>query len=624
MIAAVVDFETAGIKSRPNYPPRPVGVAIKKPGQKGHYYAWGHPTGNNCTREEGARAVRAAMDGGEVVFHNSIFDVDVGEVHLNAPRPNVAHDTLFLAFLLEPEASTLSLKPLAERHLGLKPVERDAVKEWLRTHHPVLSKMRKQSFEKDWGAYICDAPGDLVGRYAIGDIDRTDRLFDKLYRKVVKEGMLAAYEREVALMPITLEMERTGVRVDVKRLQRDKPVFEAELAAVAKRIYKILGRTFNIASNEELFESLYKANKLSAIVKTEKGNPSTAIKVLHETCNDKALLMELSLHSTLENYLGTFINRWIEEGSRNHGYVHPSFNQVRDRSGEGRGGTRTGRYSSNNPNFQNLPADVEEAKNRDVLIELASRLRKRGLEFVGLRDYILPDPGCAFVSADYSQQEPRILAHFERGRLMRAYQEDPKLDVHAYAAQLIKEATGIEYPRKYVKVIALGLMYGMGLDKLAHGLGESIDVAKQVKYAYLNAIPGIKELMDELKALARQDRPLITWGGRKYYCEPPKLIKIKTPGGSFEKLQTFEYKMLNTLIQGSAADCTKEGMLNVRQNCTNTRIAVQVHDELLCCVPLGKLKTEVPRIKEAMEGVKFRVPMVTDPTIGRKSWGRLE
>ena len=613
-MTTTIDFETEGIQKRPFYPPKPVGVAIKEMGRKGRYYAWGHPSGNNCSFAEGARAVREAMRDPNCVFHNSIFDMDVAEIHLGAKPAGTVHDTLYAAFLLEPDAVSLSLKNVAERWAQWPPEERDAVHAWLIANLPQFRLKRDQTPNK-LGASISLAPGDVVGRYAIGDVDRTEMIYKIGMRDLRKTGMMEAYLREVALTPITLEMERTGIRCDVRKLKKDLPYFQTEFEDTKKRIYRRIGYTFNIASNEELFNALNDTDRLSEIIRTPKGNPSTAMKVLHETCTDKQLIVELGIHSVLETYLSTFIGRWIELAEAKDGYIHPSFNQVRDRADNG-GGTRTGRYSSSDPNFQNVAGDVEGAKNEHVLQELARRLKRRGLEFIGLRDYILPDPGCAFVSADYSQQEPRILAHFEQGRLTRAYLDNPQMDVHDFVRQLIKDTVGTDYPRKFIKVVGLGLMYGMGVDKLASGIGQDRQVAQQVKNAYLLALPGIKELQKELKVLAMAKQPLVTWGGRRYFCEEPRMID--------GQVRTFEYKMLNTLIQGSAADCTKQGMLNVRAACEHTRIALQVHDELLCCVPVGRVKHQVPLIKEALEAVKFRVPMVTDPSVGEKSWGRLK
>lgn len=604
-----IDFETEAIEKRPSYPPKPVGVAIQHNGQR-RYLSFGHPQGNNSSFSEAARLVKEMMREPEPRFHNGIFDIDVAYTWMGVAPPQRFHDSLYLAFLLDPDADSLGLKPLAQKWLGLPPTERDRVRDWLLKNRPDLFKTKRD--QNKWSQYISLAPGDVVGPYAMGDVKRTDQLVNKMLKEVRAADMLEAYEREVALTPITLEMERSGLRCDVKRLRRDLPVFEAELKATEELIYKRLRRRFNINSPVQLFEALHKAGKLNAIVRTENGNPSTSIKVLQETCNDPALLLDLSIHSTLENYIHTFIVPWIELGER----LHPTFNQTRDRSQQGYGGTRTGRFSSSDPNFQNIPADVIGAKNEDVLIELAKRLKKRGLEFIGLRDYILPDDGCAFISADYSQQEPRILAHFEQGKLMQAYIENPKLDVHGFAKQLIEELKHREYPRKFVKVIGLGLIYGMGLEKLGHGLGTDANEARSMRDAYLTALPGIRELQRELKTLANKNEPLVTWGGRRYFCEPPKMVG--------DQVRTFEYKMLNTLIQGSAADCTKQGMLNVKQNISHGRIAVQVHDELVLCVPRESVKQEIPRIKEAMEAVEFRVPMVTDIKIGRKSWGRLE
>ena len=196
-----IDFETQAIEERPKYPPEPVGVAIKYESNPSRYYAWGHPTGNNCTRAEAMTALeRAWLSGEDLLFHNAKFDMDVAEIRCDMPRLawDQVHDTMFLAFLADPHSSTISLKPLAERYLGLPPEEQDEVAGWLRAHGVITAKQGP-------GAFISQAPGDVAGRYACGDVDRTHALFQLLHKKIVDAGMEKAYDRERRLLPILLQ-----------------------------------------------------------------------------------------------------------------------------------------------------------------------------------------------------------------------------------------------------------------------------------------------------------------------------------------------------------------------------------------------------------------------------------
>ena len=225
-----IDFETGKIVSRPHYPPIPVGVSIKMPGKKAKYWAWGHPTKNNCTISQAVDALTKVWghkDG--LLFQNGKFDVDVADVHLGLSVPpwDKIHDTMFLLFLNDPHdihRTFFSLKPSSEILLGMPPEEQDAVGDWLMANQPVpgVKISRSKNSEHFFGAYISYAPGDLVGKYANGDTERTEALFNLLWNKVVVENKMAeAYDRERRLMPVLLQMERQGLPVNLPRLRKD-------------------------------------------------------------------------------------------------------------------------------------------------------------------------------------------------------------------------------------------------------------------------------------------------------------------------------------------------------------------------------------------------------------------
>jgi DNA polymerase I-like protein with 3'-5' exonuclease and polymerase domains len=253
-----VDFETEAIQSRPDYPPRPVGCAVRVPGLRPFYLAWGHPTGNNTTLADARATLRKVWSGAlPLLFHNAKFDCDVAETHLGLRLPawDRIHDTLFLIFLQNPDRTTLSLKPVAEAVLNLPPNERDAVREWL-----VKNGVCKKN-DKKWGRFICRAPGTIVGKYAIGDVQRTWQLFERYYREVVVDrGMGAAYDRERRLMPILLASERRGIAVDLRRLRADVPRYERALSTADAWVARRLRcRELNVDSDEELIGALKRA-----------------------------------------------------------------------------------------------------------------------------------------------------------------------------------------------------------------------------------------------------------------------------------------------------------------------------------------------------------------------------
>lgn len=615
MSFAAIDAETGPIRSRPEYPPRAVGYAVQY-GRTKKYLAFGHPSGNNCTKAQAVREVKQVVRDHTPVFHNADFDLEVMEadgIQVNKQY----HDTLRLAFLNEPRAMTLSLKPQAEEWLGEPPEEQNMLRDWI-LNNVKEAKRRKTK----WGEYICKAPGDLVGIYAKGDVHRTMSLF-KLWQKEVIKWMPEAYEREMALVPIKLDMEQHGIRVRLHKLKKELPAYIKVRDNMERAIQRRLGMKFNPSSNPQLADALIANDLLSHIVKTPTGKVSTRRAILEQNCTDPKLLEMLALYNTCVTYIGTFLENWLRLGEENDRYVQPSFNTVRssDEYGGGRGkGARTGRLSSSDPNFQNVPTNTDESPHWKTLQKLRTLLKKQGVDFVGLRDYFEPDEGCVFLRRDYNQQELRILAHFEEGPFLDMYHEDPTMDAHDAVKYLVARDTGMDFPRKHIKQTNFGIIYGMGIAKLAARLELEKTAARTLKKAVLRAVPGIPKVMRYLRNLAKEDEPFYTWGGREYYCEEP--IYVETDDGGKQK-RTFEYKMLNTLIQGSAADCTKQGMINVAQNMQNGRIVLQVHDELVCSVPKEHAKEEMRRMREAMEDVKFRLPMLSDGEMGARSWARM-
>lgn len=618
---AAVDAETGPIRSRPEYPPRACGYALKY-GRTTEYLAFGHLSQNNCTRAQAVSRVRQVVRDYTPVFHNADFDLEVLEADGITVRGEY-HDTMRMAFLNEPRSLDLGLKPQAEKFLDMPADELNMLKEWILTH----IKPKKKS---EWPDYISEAPGKLVGVYAKGDVVRTDRL-ERFYRpRLQADSMMDAYEREMALIPIKLDMERQGIRVRLPKLKREIPAFRKVKDDVERSIKRRLGiRDINIDSAPQLARALVDNDLLDPIIRTApsknfpNGQVSTKRAILEQNCTDKKLVKLLSIYGVLDTYLNTFMQRWIDIGEINDEYVQPTFNTVRstDEWGGGGGrGTRTGRFSSSDPNFQNVPSSVEESPNRDTLIAVRALLAKYGVNFVGLRDYFAPDEGCVFLRRDYSQQELRILAHHEEGPFLKMYMENPRMDAHDAVRELVLAATGLDFPRKHIKQTNFGIIYGMGLLKLAGRLDLDIEDARVLKRAVYKAVPGIPKLNKHLKSLARKGEPFFTWGGRKYYCEEDVIIDTDDGGKERRKM---DYKMMNTLIQGGAADCTKVGMIQAHERMSYGRLVLQVHDELLASVPVGKAQRVMREMREGMEDVQFRVPMLSEGEVGRVSWAQM-
>lgn len=624
-----VDFETLGIQGRPIYPPAPVGVSIKLPGMKSHYYAWGHPTDNNCTWAEGRAALAHAYSLGKpLLFQNGKFDVDVAEVHMGLAVPtwDQIHDTLFLIFLDDPNQTELGLKPASERILCLPPEEQDAVADWLIANQPIPGvKISKGKQSPHYFAkYIAYAPGSLVGKYAEGDTERTWKLFEHLYPSIVERGMLEAYDRERRLMPILLEMEREGLPVDLPQLRLDAKLYVETREEIDDWVKKKIKAPadINLNSAAELLEAMDKAGlvDMDLMPRTATGKVSTSKDSLTEGVTDKALLAMLAYRSQLSTCLDTFMLPWLETAEQSGGLIYTSWNQVRSPSGKGNVGTRTGRLSST-PNFQNIPNEFKPLfQHMTDDKEKAKKLPKCPLKLPDLpqmRGYVTAFTNEVLCGRDFSSQELRLLAHFEGGAMQDAYNEKPDLDLHEHAATMISKAINEAFPRKGAKTISFSIIYGSGLGALAEGLDCSVDEAKVLKKAYMDEFPGIKVLQDDLKALARDNEPIHTIGGREYYCEPPKLIN--------GRMQHFEYKLPNTLIQGSAADQTKEATIQLHEKKPKgTRILLLVHDELITSSPKKLVEDTHKAMADAMHNaVALDVPMLSDGEVGA-NWGSME
>lgn len=591
-----IDFETQAIEGRPKYPPVPVGVAIKYEHGESYYLSWGHPTGNTSHLSQAAKHLERIWESGEeVLFHNASFDLDVAETHFKLPRLpwQLINDTMFLLFLNDPHGE-LSLKPASERLLDLPPDEQDAVAAWLRSHGVITAKQKP-------GAFIAQAPGDVVAPYACGDVDRTRALFDLLMPKIEAAGMGPAYDRERKLLPILLDNARQGIRVDVPRLKRDLTAYERSLSAVEKWIrFTLHAEGLNLDADAEVADALDRAGLVTEWVRTPTGRRSTAKK--NVKINNPQVALAIDYRNRLQNVMAQSMRPWLIQATHNGGYIFTDWNQVRTRGAGGDAGTRTGRLSC--ARFMNIAKAFSTGTP-----EFAGE-RVKPLPLV--RRYLLPDEGGVWATRDFSSQELRILAHYEDGEILATYQREPRTDYHAMMVDRVAAATGVVLTRKEAKIINFGILYGMGVGKLAEAL--QIDTAKAtgLRNAVRAASPGVQALDRELKRRAREGEPLRTWGSRIYYCEPPG-----------EDGQTYDYKMLNTLVQGSAADATKEAIVRYDAARKHGRLLVSVHDEIGISCPSKHFKTEMKILKDVMESIEFDVVQLTEGSCG-PSWGQLK
>lgn len=597
----VLDTETDPIVGNPvANPPCAHGMSYIIPGYDPGYLHW-RTDKATCRWSEAADFIdRILNSGDDLLFHNAPFDISVLKAEFPlAPwhllKKERVHDTMFQLFLADPYAPTLSLKPSAERYLGMAPAERDLLTEWIVSHVPEATR-------KTAGAYIVRAPVDLISPYAIGDVQRTLGLYEYLKDRVPQEP----YDRERFLMPILMEGSRRGMRVNRPALEACLDRSMAALKAADDMVRATLQAPgLDVSSGLELVRACESIGLVreDQWVRTPTGEKSTAKDNLEAVIPDPRLLSLLKYRSSLSTCISTFLTSWLELSTKD-GRLHPEWNQVRNHEGSGgkKFGTRTGRLSCSNPNLQNVPTEFDQ--------EIPAELPPLPL----MREFLLPEEGHFWLKRDFSGQELRWAAHFEDGPLLQAYQANPSLDPHQLTKERILEMLGKDFDRKHVKITGFQIIYGGGVPAISTNVGCSQAEAKEFKDAYFTAMPGIRELSKDTTRRGRAGEPIKTWGGRYYYRE----ISTKFPD------RDFSYKLLNYLIQGSAADQTKQAIIDWEATrYPGSKFLATVHDEVNISVPMDEWQDHMEHLRETMDAPRGDCPMRSEGFVG-VNWHEIE
>lgn len=637
-----IDFETKVIEGRPNYPPLPVGCSIKYGFKDSRYWAWGHAAGNNnCTEEEFKRELQKTIASGRpLLFFNAYFDLSVIFEYFGIELPDWdrVHDAAIMAFLIDPHGLKHDLKSLAEEHLNLPPDERDEIGEWVWEHRKMIRETYGLNPTRNKGKvskvyqYYWIVPGDLAGRYACGDTDRTFNLFRYWAPHIHRLGMWPAYNRERRVAPIFYRNEVEGMRVDQERLEYDCGMYSDLMEHVEDQLRDRLDdQGLNFDNDAHVAEALSQ----NGIVEDEDWSPTkTGAKWLKENPSKTTLDMPkeyrsmskdllkkrhyqdfevfcaLGYRNRLATALKMFMKPWRDQGRNTGGWIHTHWNTTRG----GSGGTRTGRPSTYAPNFLNISKNFEGRpdgyEHPEFLLGPEQRLPL-------VREYILADTDDHLIlHRDFSGQELRIFGHYECGPLLRAYQQDPEIDVHQMVFDKILELfPGTPLDRGKTKIINFQSLYGGGANALAGDLDIDLNEARMFKNYHNQALPGRVALVNTINSLVRRGEPIRTWGGRCYMPEEPRWID--------GRLRSFEYKLINYLIQGSAADITKDAMIAWDDHGDrDARFLVQVYDEINIVTEKDKAAQQMQVLKECMEMDRIDVQMLSDGKYG-SSWGDL-
>ena len=431
-----------------------------------------------------------------------------------------------------------------------------------------------------------------VYEYAAEDADITLQLKNKLEPELKQQGAEKLfYEIEMPLMPVLAEMEMTGVCLDTDSLSETSKQLTQRMLDIEQRIYKLAGEHFNIASPKQVGDILFdKLKIIDKAKKTKKGQYVTSEEVLQQLRHKHEIVGLILDHRGLKKLLGTYIEALPKLINPRTGHIHTSFNQTI---------TATGRLSSSDPNLQNIPIRGEDGKE--------------------IRKAFIPEPGCLFFSADYSQIELRVMAHLSQDPQMIEVFREGK-DLHAATAaniykKPIEEVTRDE--RTKSKRANFGIIYGITVFGLAERLDIPRDEAKMLIDGYFDTFPQVHDYMEKSKEVARQQGYVTTLFGRRRYL--PDINSANSVVRGFA-----ERNAINAPIQGTAADIIKVAMIHIFQRFKTegikSKMILQVHDELNFSVyPDEKEKVEHIVLEEMQNAFQMQVPLVADSGFG-ENW----
>ena len=430
-----------------------------------------------------------------------------------------------------------------------------------------------------------DLSPEQVYENAAEDADVTLKLKNILEKELKTNGVEHLfYDIEMPLMPVLASMEMNGVRLDTESLKETSDVLTARMKSIEHKIYELAGEEFNIASPKQVGEILFDKLKIvEKAKKTKTGQYVTNEEVLQGLKHKHEIVENILEHRGLKKLLGTYVDALPSLINPRTGHIHTSFNQTV---------TATGRLSSSDPNLQNIPVRGEDGKE--------------------IRKAFIPEPGCLFFSADYSQIELRVMAHLsDDENMIEAFREG--YDIHAAtAAKIYKE--NIEDvsrdQRTKAKRANFGIIYGITVFGLAERLDISRDEAKQLIDGYFETFPKVKEYMEKAKETARQKEYVETLFKRKRYLKDINSGNATVRGFA-------ERNAINAPIQGTAADIIKVAMIKIynrfKKENIRSKMILQVHDELNFSVyPEEKEKVEKIVLEEMQGAFSMKVPLVAD------------
>jgi DNA polymerase I-like protein with 3'-5' exonuclease and polymerase domains len=562
-----------------------VGIAVAVPGRK-FYFPIAHGSGPNMDRKRTLEWFKDIMASDAIkIFHNAMYDV-CWIRNLGIKINGLIVDTMIAASLIDENRFQYSLNSISWDYLG---------------HGKNEGALNEEAKSRglDPKADMWQLPAMYVGGYAEKDAELTLELWQIFKKEIIHQDIESIFNLETDLFPCLVDMKFKGVRVNAEHASVLKKQLIAREEALLFDIKKETGIDIQIMAARSIAK-MFDQLKLP-YDKTEKSKePSFTKNFLQE--HSHPLVKKIAQAREVNKAHSTFIDSILK--FEHKGRIHADINQIRS----DQGGTVTGRFSYSNPNLQQLPA-----RNKDL--------------GPMIRSLFLPDEGCTWGCFDYSQQEPRLVAHYAAlykfpsvYEVIDEYNNDSSTDFHQMVAEMA------QIPRSQAKTINLGLFYGMGKTKLQAELGVSKEKAAELFEQYHAKVPFVKQLINAASNRAQERGQIRTLLGRlcRFHLWEPNMFGMHKALPHEEALQehgpgikrAMTYKALNKLIQGSAADMTKKAMVDLYKEGIVAHI--QIHDELDLSVESPEQAKKIIDIME--NAVTLEVPNKVDYESGQ-TWG---
>ena len=505
------------------------------------------------------------------IGQNLKYDMNV-LTHYDIQLNGIAYDTMLESYILDSTATRHDMDNLALKYLGYKTI----------SFEDIAGKGSKQ-------LTFNEIDLDTATKYAAEDADITLRLHKALWPKVkIEDGLKSVFENiELPLLPVLSRIERAGALINADMLRHHSQQLAKRMLELEQEAHDLAGEPFNLGSPKQLGEILFEKLQLPVNQKTPKGAPSTSESVLQELALEFPLPKVLMEYRGLSKLKSTYTDKLPELIDSRTGRIHTSYHQAV---------AATGRLSSSDPNLQNIPIRNDEGRK--------------------IRQAFVAPAGYKLLAADYSQIELRIMAHLSNDEnLLNAFNQG--LDIHkATAAEVMGVAIDdvTSEMRRNAKAVNFGLIYGMSAFGLAKQLGISRTEAKNYIDTYFHRYPGVHQYMENIREQAGDKGYVETIFGRRLH-----LPEIRSR--NYARRQAAERTAINAPMQGTAADIIKRAMIAVDEwlvsNQMETRMIMQVHDELVFEVPEKELDSITKEVTRLMEGsADLKVPLLVEVGVG--------